>query len=204
MTKQQAQKRVTELRQLMAKYSYEYYVKDEPSVSDAVYDGLMQELKQIESEFPDLITADSPTQRVGGQVLAEFKKVAHSVRMISLNDVFSRDEVEAWVVRMDKLLPGRQHEFSAEIKMDGLACALVYEDGVFTQAITRGDGFVGEDVTANVRTIPSVPLLLRQDVASEYKKFLKGRTEIRGEIIMYKKDFEALNHARELEGLPLF
>ena len=124
MTKQQAQKRVTELRQLMAKYSYEYYVKDEPSVSDAVYDGLMQELKQIESEFPDLITADSPTQRVGGQVLAEFKKVAHSVRMISLNDVFSRDEVEAWVVRMDKLLPGRQHEFSAEIKMDGLACAL--------------------------------------------------------------------------------
>ena len=110
MTKQQAQKRVTELRQLMAKYSYEYYVKDEPSVSDAVYDGLMQELKQIESEFPDLITADSPTQRVGGQVLAEFKKVAHSVRMISLNDVFSRDEVEAWVVRMDKLLPGRQHD----------------------------------------------------------------------------------------------
>lgn len=204
MTKQQAQKRMIELRRLMAQYSYEYYVKDDPSVSDAVYDGLMQELKQLEAAFPDLITPDSPTQRIGGAPLSEFQKVTHSVRMISLNDVFSRDEVEAWVVRMDKLLPGRQHEFSAEIKMDGLACALVYQDGVLTQAVTRGDGYVGEDVTANVRTIQSVPLRLRQEVGPEYQKFLKGRTEIRGEIIMYKKDFEALNHARELEGLPLF
>lgn len=204
MKKNDAQKRLQELRQLMAKYSYEYYVLNESSVSDAVYDGLMQELKALEQAYPELISPASPTQRVGATPLAEFKKVTHSQRMISLNDVFSRDEVEAWVIRMDKLLPGRQHEFSAEIKMDGLACALIYEDGVFIQAVTRGDGYIGEDVTANVRTISSVPLTLRNDVPKQYQKLLKGRTEIRGEIIMYKKDFEALNHSREQEGLPLF
>jgi DNA ligase (NAD+) len=199
-----AQKRLTELRQLMAKYSYEYYVLDEPSVSDAIYDGLMRELKALEAEHPSLITTDSPTQRVGGVPLGEFKKVTHSVRMISLNDVFSREEVEEWVERTDKLLPGHQHEFLTDIKMDGLACALVYQDGVLVQAVTRGDGFVGEDVTANVRTIKSVPLRLRDDVSAEFKPFLRGRTEVRGEIIMFKKDFEALNHQRETEGLPLF
>lgn len=204
MNKTQAEKRLQELRQLMAKYSYEYYVLDEPSASDAVYDGLMRELKDLEAEYPELVTPDSPTQRVGGVPLNEFKKVEHSVRMISLNDVFSRDDVEAWVQRMDKLLPGRTHEFSAEIKMDGLACALIYEDGEFRQAVTRGDGFIGEDVTTNVRTINSVPLHLRSEVPSEFQKFLRGRTEIRGEIIMYKKDFEALNREREQEGKPLF
>ena len=204
MKKQDAVKRLQELRQLMAKYSHEYYVLDEPSVSDAVYDGLMRELKTLEAEFPELITPDSPTQRVGGAPLSEFKKVAHSVRMISLNDVFSRDEVEAWVERTEKLAPGRTTEFFTDIKMDGLACALVYENGIFVQAVTRGDGFIGEDVTSNVRTIQSVPLSLRSDVAPEFRPMLRGRTEIRGEIIMYKKDFEALNHKREQEGLPLF
>lgn len=202
--KQQAEKRLSELRKLMATYSYEYYVLDEPSVSDAIYDGLMRELKDLEAQYPELITPDSPTQRVGGTPLSEFKKVAHSVRMISLNDVFSREEVEAWVERTEKLAPGRTTEFFTDIKMDGLACALIYEDGVFMQAVTRGDGFVGEDVTSNVRTIQSVPLQLRTDIDKKFQLFLKGRTEIRGEIIMHKKDFEALNHAREQEGLPLF
>jgi len=204
MNKTQATARLHELRELMARYSHEYYVRDEPSVSDAVYDGLMRELKSLEEAYPELITADSPTQRVGGQPLSEFTKVEHSARMISLNDVFSREDVEAWVKRTDKLLPGREHAFSAEIKMDGLACALIYQDGVFVQAVTRGDGYVGEDVTANVRTIQSVPLRLHQAVPKEVQRFLKGRTEVRGEIIMYKKDFEALNHVRETEGLPLF
>lgn len=204
MNKQQAEKRSRELRSLMAAYSYEYYVLDEPSVSDAIYDGLMRELKDIEAQYPELITPDSPTQRVGGAPLSEFKKVAHSVRMISLNDVFSREEVEAWVERTEKLAPGRTTEFFTDIKMDGLACALIYEDGVFVQAVTRGDGFVGEDVTSNVRTIQSVPLQLRSIIDKKYQLFLKGRTEIRGEIIMHKKDFEALNHTREQEGLPLF
>lgn len=122
--------------------------------------------------------------------------------MLSLNDVFSREDVEAWVKRMDKLLPGSKHEFFAQLKLDGLACSLIYIDGQFTQAITRGDGTVGEDVTANVRTIKSVPLNLRYD--KKYSHFLDGRTEIRGEIIMLKKDFEALNKKNEAEGKPAF
>lgn len=202
MSKAAADKRLHELRRLMAKYSYEYYVLDDPSVSDAIYDGLMQELKKLEADYPELITPDSPTQRVGGKPLSGFNKVQHSSRMLSLNDMFNRDDVEAWVKRIDKILPGRQHEFSAEIKMDGLACALIYEDGNFVQALTRGDGLIGEDVTENVRTIKSVPLKLRS--SSAHDLFLRGRTEIRGEIIMLKKDFEKLNETRASEGLPLF
>lgn len=204
MNKLQAQKRSDELKKLLADYAYQYYVLDAPSVSDAVYDGLVRELKAIEAEFPDLITPDSPTQRVGGQALDQFTKVQHSSRMVSLNDVFSREEVEEWLARMEKLAPGRATEFFTDIKMDGLGCALVYEDGILTRAITRGDGYVGEDVTANVRTIASVPLRLRDALPAEFQLFLRGRTEIRGEIIMHKQDFEALNHAREQQGLPLF
>ncbi|HVV26289.1 MAG TPA: NAD-dependent DNA ligase LigA [Candidatus Saccharimonadales bacterium] len=202
MNKPQAAKRLEELRRLMAKYSYEYYVQDKPSVSDAVYDGLMRELKALEAEYPELITPDSPTQRVGGQALAKFQKVRHSSRMLSLNDVFNREDVEAWIKRTERLLPGRRHEFFCDIKMDGLACALIYEDGRFVQAVTRGDGTIGEDVTMNVRTIKSVPLELRHDKA--HAAFRRGRTEVRGEIIMYKKDFEALNKQREAAGLPVY
>lgn len=202
MNKAAAQKRAQELKKLMAQYAYEYYVLDNPSVSDAVYDGLMRELKAIEAEFPELITPDSPTQRVGGTPLAKFNKVQHSSRMLSLNDVFNREDVEAWLVRTDKLAPGRKHEFFADIKMDGLAVALVYQDGAFAQAITRGDGLVGEEVTENIRTIPSVPLTLRH--AKGFEQFLAGRTEIRGEVIMLKKDFETLNVQREKDGLPPF
>lgn len=201
-TNPEAAKRLTELKRLMATYSYEYYVLDESSVSDAVYDGLMRELKGLEAENPHLITADSPTQRVGGEALKGFRKIQHSSRMISLNDVFSREDVEAWVKRTDKLAPGNSHEFFCDIKMDGLACALVYQDGLFFQAVTRGDGSIGEDVTANVKTIASIPLSLRDE--PEYRQFLRGRTEIRGEIIMHKADFEQLNRQREAEGKPVF
>ncbi|HJP81232.1 MAG TPA: NAD-dependent DNA ligase LigA [Candidatus Saccharimonadales bacterium] len=202
MTQIQPEKRAVELRELLAKYSYEYHVLDKPSVSDAVYDSLFGELKRIEAEHPELITVDSPTQRVGNELLGGFQKVAHSTRMLSLNDVFDRDEVEAWVTRMDKLLPGRTHEYFADIKMDGLACALIYENGVLVRAVTRGDSFIGEDVTANVRTISNVPLRLR--VAPGFEKFSEGRTEIRGEIVMLKKDFAALNKKREAAGEPPF
>ncbi len=197
-----SKKRLTELKTLLNQYHYEYHVLDAPSVSDAVYDGLIRELKDIELAHPEFVTPDSPTQRVGGELLGGFKKVEHSSRMLSLNDVFSREDVESWVRRMDKLLPGRTHEFFADIKMDGLACALIYQDGVFLQAITRGDSFVGEDVTANARTIQNVPLTLRKSAKTE--QFLRGRTEIRGEIILYKKDFEALNTERAAEGLPVY
>jgi DNA ligase (NAD+) len=202
MTLSQPKQRASELRDLLARYSYDYHVLDEPSVTDAVYDSLFNELKAIEAEHPELITPDSPTQRVGNELHGGFKKVEHSSRMLSLNDVFDRDEVEAWVTRMDKLLPGRRHEYFADIKMDGLACALVYQDGVLVQAVTRGDSFVGEDVTANVRTIKNVPLRLRRE--SGYEHFLEGRTEIRGEIVMLKQQFDALNAHRRAIGEPEF
>jgi DNA ligase (NAD+) len=202
MTPSQPEARAKELRDLLSSYSYEYHVLDQPSVSDAVYDSLIGELKKIEAEHPELITPDSPTQRVGNELLGGFQKVSHSTRMLSLNDVFDRAEVEAWVVRMDKQLPGARHEFFADLKMDGLACALIYQDGLLAQAITRGDSYIGEDVTSNVRTIANVPLRLRQ--ADGFEQFLKGRTEIRGEIIMLKKDFEALNARQQAAGKPAF
>lgn len=202
MTQILPEKRVAELRRLIDKYSYEYHVNDAPSVDDAVYDSLFGELKQLETEHPELITSDSPTQRVGNELREGFKKVAHSSRMLSLNDVFDREEVEAWVTRMDKLLPGRKHEFFADIKMDGLACALIYQDGLLVQAVTRGDSYIGEDVTSNVRTIKNIPLRLRQE--KEFETFLLGRTEVRGEIVMLKKDFDTLNERRRKAGDPEF
>lgn len=194
----EARDRVQELKDLLQKYSYEYHVLDNPSVSDAVYDALIRELKQLEQDNPELVSRDSPTQRVGNELLDSFKKVAHSTRMLSLNDVFSKEEVAAWITRMDKVLPGTTHEFFADIKMDGLACALIYEDGQLVRAVTRGDSYVGEDVTENIRTIPSVPLTLR--LSPKSKLFLTGRTEIRGEVIMYREDFEALNAQNRREG----
>lgn len=198
----QPEQRAQELRQLLDRYSYEYHVLDQPSVEDGVYDSLFGELKKIEAAHPELITPDSPTQRVGNELLGGFKKVEHSSRMLSLNDVFDKGEVEAWVVRMDKLLPGRTHEYFADIKMDGLACALIYQDGVLVRAITRGDSFIGEDVTANVRTIKNVPLRLRNEPG--FEQFLVGRTEIRGEIVMLKKDFVKLNEKRIAANEPPF
>lgn len=202
MNPHQLEKRASELRELIAKYSYEYNVLDNSSASDAVYDSLFAELKRIESEHPEFITSDSPTQRVGSELLGGFKKVKHNSRMLSLNDVFDRSDVEAWVKRIDKLLPGVKHEFFADIKMDGLACALIYQDGLFVQAITRGDSYIGEDVTENVRTIRNVPLRLRK--VPGFERFLIGRTEVRGEIVMLKRDFEKLNETRRVSGEPVF
>lgn len=202
MNQNRHKNRATELRELLAKYSYEYYVLDKPSINDAIYDSLFNELKKIESENPELITPDSPTQRVGGALLNGFKKVKHSTRMLSLNDVFDRTEVEAWVKRIEKLLPNMKHEYFADIKMDGLACALIYNNGLFLQAITRGDSYIGEDVTENVKTIRNVPLSLRK--VPGFEKFLNGRTEIRGEIVMLKKDFKKINAEKIRNGEVAF
>ncbi len=203
MNKSQAAERIKKLRELINDYRYHYHVLDQSIMSEAAADSLKHELTQLETEYPDLITPDSPTQRVAGKPLAGFNQVQHSSRMLSLNDAFDESEVRAWEDRLKKLLPaGAQLEYFADIKMDGLACALVYEDGVLTRGITRGDGFVGEDVTTNVRTIDSVPLRLRVD--PKYKHFLAGRTEVRGEIVMYKRDFEKLNQQRAKDGKPLF
>ena len=194
--------RYSELLKLLETYSYEYYVLDDPSVDDAVYDGLMQEVKAFELAHPEQVNPASPTQRVGSKPLEKFQKVAHRKPMISLNDVFSREEVEAWIRRMDKLLPGTQHEFFCDIKKDGLACALIYQDGELAQALTRGDSRVGEDVTMNVRTIRNVPLRLVETPGN--KQFRVGRTELRGEIVMYKSEFDTLNKTRKKAGLATF
>ena len=194
--------RIDEIKELLNQYSYEYYALDQPSVSDAVYDSLMIELKSIEAAHPEWITPDSPTQRVGNKLLDGFQKVRHQRRMVSLNDVFDKSEIEAWIKRTDKLMPGQRHEFFTDIKMDGLACALIYVDGVLAQAVTRGDSFVGEDVTNNVRTIKNVPLRLHE--ASGFEQFLRGRTEIRGEIVMLKRDFAELNEKQKSLRQPEF
>lgn len=194
MSQSVTKERYNELLSLTERYAYEYYVLDNPSVDDAIYDSLIREIKSYEAQHPDDISPQSPTQRVAAVPLDSFKKVTHLVAMISLNDVFSRDDVESWVKRMDKLLPGTKHEFFCDIKKDGLACSLIYQDGTLVQAVTRGDSRVGEDVTSNVRTIKNVPLRLRSSPSVAH--LLKGRTEIRGEIVMYKSDFIALNEAR--------
>ena len=154
MTKVEAEKRIIKLRELINEYRYHYHVLDESLMSEAAADSLKHELSLLEAEFPELITPDSPTQRVAGMPLDKFTKVAHEKRMISLADVFSEEEVRDWITRNEKLIPGGKiEEFFTDIKMDGLACSLKYRDGVFVQAVTRGDGLVGEDVTLNVKTI---------------------------------------------------
>ncbi len=203
LPKKEAAERIGKLRDLINDYRYHYHVLDVSTMSEAAADSLKHELDQLEAAYPDLITPDSPTQRVAGAVLSKFESVAHSSRMLSLNDVFNDDEIVAWEQRIEKLVGNDTRlEYFADIKMDGLACALRYHDGMLHLAITRGDGFMGEDVTANVRTIDSVPLRLRH--AAGYEHFLSGKTEIRGEIVMYKDDFAALNAARAAEGKPLY
>ncbi|HZP55647.1 MAG TPA: NAD-dependent DNA ligase LigA [Candidatus Saccharimonadales bacterium] len=194
--------RAAKLRELISEYRYNYHVLNNSIMSEAAADSLKHELSQIEQEHPELITPDSPTQRVAGEPLPGFKQIRHSNRMLSLNDVFNEEEFRAWIDRISKLVNNPKFDFFADLKMDGLACALVYQDGVLVQGITRGDGFVGEDVTANVRTIESIPLRLRS--VKGYEDFLNGRTEIRGEIVMYKDQFEKLNVERERQGLPRF
>lgn len=194
-----AKSRILKLRELINQYRYHYHVLDESIMSEAAADSLKHELVQLEEKHPELITPDSPTQRVAGEPLKGFKKVEHQTRMISLNDVFDRDEVEAWLKRIQKLAPESQPEFFADIKMDGLACALIYIDGKLVQAATRGDGYIGEDVTANIKTIESVPLSLRDDAV-----FGEGRTEIRGEVVMYKSDFELLNEELSKLGAKVY
>ncbi|MDR0397732.1 MAG: NAD-dependent DNA ligase LigA [Candidatus Nomurabacteria bacterium] len=190
--KPQAAERILKLRAIINDYRYRYHVLDDSTMSEAAADSLKHELARLEAQYPELITPDSPTQKVAGRALDKFTKVTHRTPMMSLADVFSTDELTAWLERIQKLQPGATFEFFCDIKMDGLACALIYEDGVFTRAVTRGDSKIGEDVTNNVRTIDNVPLALRQKIL--------GRTEVRGEIVIFKHDFEELNERRRKTG----
>ena len=199
MNKKEVEERIKKLRVLINEYRYHYHVLDESIMSEAAADSLKHELSKLEEQYPDLITPDSPTQRVAGKPLDKFTKVTHKERMISLADVFSHEEIKEWVERNQKLVPGAKFEYFTDIKMDGLACSLQYENGLLVRAVTRGDGLVGEDVTMNVRTIENVPLRLGKfDMGGAQP--LPNRVEVRGEIVIFKKDFDELNEKQKKIG----
>lgn len=193
MTIDEAAKRAEELRSRLNRWSREYYVEDKPTVEDYVYDQEYAELVAIEEQYPDLITSDSPTQRVGGKVLSGFEKVTHDIPLYSLNDVFSKDELFAFDQRVQKAI-GRPVDYCCELKIDGLSVSLRYENGEFVRGATRGDGTVGENITENLKTVHSVPLKLKDAIS----------IEVRGECFMPKKSFVQLNQAREAEGKDIF
>ena len=222
MTHTEARERIKKLREEINRYRYEYHVLDRLSISEAALDALKHELYQLERTYPDLITSDSPTQRVAGEVAKGFKKVTHETPMLSLEDVFSREEAEEWLARIKKLQPAATFEFYAEVKMDGLAISIVYEHGQMVRGVTRGNGRIGEDVTHSVRTIESLPLRLRVPSEKEVFAFLKkhhgaldarkaqrvlethaGRIEARGEVYLLRQQFEALNKTLKERGEPL-
>lgn len=193
MDMKQAEKRIKELQEVLTQYGYEYYVLDKPTISDHEYDQLLRELISLENQFPQFITPDSPTQRVGGAVLEGFKKVEHRVPMLSLSNAFNEQDLRDFDRRVRQAL-GEDYEYVCELKIDGLAISLRYENGKFVQGATRGDGTVGEDITVNLRTVKSIPLKLKENVT----------IEVRGECFMPKKSFVELNRQREAKGEELF
>lgn len=200
-------KRVEELRAELRRHEHLYYVLDAPEISDAAYDALMNELKKLEREHPELVTPDSPTQRVGGKPAEGFKKVPHSRPMLSLDNAYSEEELADWDRRVHDLAGDLPVEYTTELKLDGLSVALTYgpsEDGgaCLATGVTRGDGQVGEDVTTNVRTIRSVPISISG--AAVKKAGLRQAFEVRGEVVMPEKAFQRTNEEREREGLPAF
>lgn len=198
MTKREDSRRIEELRRLLNQYAYEYYALDSPSVSDAIYDSLYSELKQLETKYPELITPDSPTRRIVAGSVTKFQKYHHKRRMISIMDTFSDQEAYDWVSKVRRyaeknlsiatLTELDEVNYWLDAKMDGLACSLHYQDGLLALAVTRGDGMVGEVVTDNVRVVPTVPLRLHDDPV-----FTEGETEVRGELIMLRADFDQIN-----------
>lgn len=191
MVEEKIENRVKELRKSLRKHEYKYYVLDNPTISDYEYDQLMEELKKIEEENPELITEDSPTQRVGGEPRDEFKKVEHSSRILSLDNAFNAQELREFDKRVQRNLDTKQYEYIVEHKIDGLSAILHYEDSIFTLGATRGNGRVGEDVTHNLKTINTIPLKLRE---------VGVNLQLRGEIFIKKDDFKKMNKKREEEG----
>ncbi|NYE57006.1 NAD-dependent DNA ligase LigA [Carboxydothermus ferrireducens] len=195
MDKEAVRKRIEELRALLHYHNYRYYVLDQPEISDAEYDRMLRELISLEQQYPEFITPDSPSQRVGGEVAKEFREVAHLKPMYSLDNAFGPEDLKEFDRRVRSLLPGQEVEYEVELKIDGLAISLVYENGVLVRGATRGNGTTGEDITANVKTIKAIPLKLRNPVPL---------LEVRGEAYMPKESFARLNEQREERGEPLF
>jgi DNA ligase (NAD+) len=196
------EKKIDSLREKIRHHEYLYYVLDHPEMSDAEFDKLMQELKDLEVEHPELIAADSPTQRVGGKPREGFVKVPHSSPMLSLDNTYSEDELRAWVRRVHELSGRTEVDYVCELKLDGMSLALIYEDGKLVRGITRGDGSVGEDVTLNVRTVRSVPLSIPREKLK--KAGIPANFEVRGELLMPLAAFKKMNEERESKGLSLF
>ena len=197
MDQNQAKNRLNKLKAQLREIDYAYYVLDKPFVSDAARDSLKDEVEKIEAQYPNLVTPDSPTQRIGGKALSKFQKVKHNIAKYSLDDVFSYDEIrefDARVKRFLKLNENEKIEYTCELKIDGLNMSFHYEKGLFKQAMTRGDGIFGEDVTSTVKTIKSLPLKLREDVD----------LEVGGEVYMPKQSLQKLNEQNKKEGRPLF
>ncbi len=194
MTKAEAKKRINYLREKIEYNSKLYYENDAPEISDYEYDAMFRELTDLESEFPELDSNTSPTKRVGGRALDKFEKFSHTVRMGSLTDVFSYEELRDFIDRTNAIL-GAGTEYSVEPKIDGLSVSLIYKDGIFVKGATRGDGLTGEDVTENLRTVRSIPLKLNEPIPY---------LNVRGEVYMPRSVFKELNEVRESEGLPLF
>ncbi|MCX6759702.1 MAG: NAD-dependent DNA ligase LigA [Candidatus Nealsonbacteria bacterium] len=200
MTKQQAKQRIDKLKKLINHHRYLYHVLDKQEISDETSDSLKHELYKLEQQFPEFITPDSPTQRVGGEPLKEFKKVEHGISMLSLEDIFSEKELQDWENYLKRLEPSAQLEYFAELKIDGFAVALIYKNGVFSVGATRGDGKVGEDVTQNLKTIESIPLKLRATPDVARLTSVVKQLEVRGEVYMERADFEKLNKELEKKG----
>ncbi len=196
-TKPSDESRVAQLRDLIRLYDFQYYVQDAPSVSDNEYDGLYRELQLLEAKHPNLVTPDSPTQRVGGAPVKAFSSITHRVAMLSLNNAFGEEELRSFDRRVREGLGLSQVKYAVEPKFDGLAITLTYENGIFTQGATRGDGYTGEDVTHNLKTIRSIPQRLN---IQNPPKLL----EVRGEVLMFKADFDALNQQQEVRGDKVF
>lgn len=216
MDKTQVKIRAQKLREEIDDLRFRYHVLNDPEVTDEVYDSLTKELREIEKKFPDLVTPVSPTQRVGGEPLDAFKKVRHDVPMLSLNDAFTEQDVKEWEKRLKKILPNTRWEYVCELKFDGLAVGLVYENSVLSVGKTRGNGLVGEDITQNLKTIRSIPLRLNLELKHTHKFDSKLREtlrsalkkikyiEVRGEALMNKAVFESLNENQKKHDLPFF
>jgi len=201
MTREEAKERIEKLKREVEKYRRAYHIEDKSLISDAALDSLKKELFDLENEFPEFITPDSPTQRIGGEPLKEFKKVRHETPMLSFNDAFSESDVEDWFSRLENHL-GRKvsQDLYCELKIDGLAIELVYENGEFAQASTRGDGKIGEDITQNVKTIEAIPL----KISGTAKYPLPRKLVIRGEVFITKKEFERINREQQKKGEKAF
>ena len=200
MTKSEAKLRIAKLINEIQHHRYLYHVQDTQEISDSALDSLKKELAVLEEKFPDLIRPDSPTQRVGGKALQKFKKVLHRSKILSLADAFDVSDLQAWQERNEKILNTKIKSYYSELKMDGLTVVLTYLDGVLATAATRGDGQIGEDVTMNLKTIESIPLRLKPLA----NKILPKLLEVRGEVVMTKKVFQALNQTQAKQNLPLF